>query len=212
MWFKQFFSKIHFEEDGTKTYLVFQAMYRYFDQIGGVVRGNCIYSWKPKGFSDENITAPATTDYKINPELSFFVTKTNVEFNGSCLKQDKITCNHGIVVNIYIVYETSRNINISNYATLENCLFGAVSLTKMVDIDECIYSGCGIGFHRHGFYSHPSGETGRHIITFEVDMSSSTKIDNWKKDILILAKGPTQELKHTLGVQKMYSMNFTEHN
>ena len=29
-------------------------------------------------------------------------------------------------------------------------------------------------------------------------MSSSTKIDNSKKDILILGKGPTKGLEHTL--------------
>ena len=43
-------------------------------------------------------------------------------------------------------------------------------------------------------------------------MDSSTKIDNKKKDILILGKGPTQGLQHTLSAEKMYSMNFTEHN
>ena len=40
-------------------------------------------------------------------------------------------------------------------------------------------------------------------------MSSSTKIDNRKKDILILGKGPTQVLEHTLSEEKMYSINFT---
>ena len=43
-------------------------------------------------------------------------------------------------------------------------------------------------------------------------MSSSTKIDNRKKDILILGKGPTQGLEHTLSAEKMYSINFTEKN
>ena len=43
-------------------------------------------------------------------------------------------------------------------------------------------------------------------------MSSSTKIDNRKKDILISGKGPTQELQHTLSAEKMYSINFTEYN
>ena len=43
-------------------------------------------------------------------------------------------------------------------------------------------------------------------------MSSSTKIDNKKKYILILSKGPTQGLEHTLSAEKMYSINFTEHN
>ena len=39
-------------------------------------------------------------------------------------------------------------------------------------------------------------------------MSSSPHIDN-KKDILILGRGPTQGLEHTLTAEKMYSINFT---
>ena len=41
------------------------------------------------------------------------------------------------------------------------------------------------------FFSHPSGGDGKNVIIFEVDRSSSTKIDNRKKDILVLGKGPT---------------------
>ena len=40
-------------------------------------------------------------------------------------------------------------------------------------------------------------------------MSSSTHINNKKKDILFLGKGPTQGLEHTLTAEKMYSINFT---
>ena len=43
-------------------------------------------------------------------------------------------------------------------------------------------------------------------------MSSFTKIDNRKKDILILGKGPTQGLEHTPSAEKMYSINFTKNN
>ena len=43
-------------------------------------------------------------------------------------------------------------------------------------------------------------------------MSSSTKIDNRKKDMLILRRGPTQRVEHTLSTEKMYSINFTEKN
>ena len=43
-------------------------------------------------------------------------------------------------------------------------------------------------------------------------MSSSTKIDNRKKDILTLGKGPTQRLEHVLSAEKMYPIIFTEHN
>ena len=35
-----------------------------------------------------------------------------------------VTFNQGKIVNIYIFYEISKNINISNYPTLENSLFG----------------------------------------------------------------------------------------
>ena len=40
-------------------------------------------------------------------------------------------------------------------------------------------------------------------------MSSSVHIDNMKKDILVLGKGLTQGLEHTLTAEKMYSINFT---
>ena len=109
-----------------------------------------IYTFrKRKGLSDERLDSITASNYKITPELNFYDTKTRVEFNGSCLKQDKVTHNHGTIVNIYIVYEINKNYNISSYSTLENCLFGAVSLTKNADIDQYKYSGYGIGFDRH---------------------------------------------------------------
>ena len=40
-------------------------------------------------------------------------------------------------------------------------------------------------------------------------MSFSSYIDNKKKDILVLGKGPTRGLEHTLTAGKMYSINFT---
>ena len=43
-------------------------------------------------------------------------------------------------------------------------------------------------------------------------MSSSTRSDNRKKDILIVGKGPTQGLEHTLSPVKVYSINFTKNN
>ena len=43
-------------------------------------------------------------------------------------------------------------------------------------------------------------------------MSSSSHIDNKLKDILILGKGPTRGLEHTLAAEKLYSINFTKEN
>ena len=83
--------------------------------------------------------------------------------------------------------------------------------TNHADVDLYKYSGCGIGFHRKESYS-IGDEVGRNVIIFGVAMSSSPYIDNKKKDILILCKGPTQGLEHTLTAEKLYSINFTEHN
>ena len=55
-------------------------------------------------------------------------------------------------------------------------------------------------------------EIGKNVIIFGVDMSSSSKIDNRKKDILILGKGPTQGLEHTLSAKKLYSINSSKKN
>ena len=70
-------------------------------------------------------------------------------------------------------------------------MFGAVILTKNADINKYKYSGYGIEFDRHGIFSSLGIELGRNVIIFGADMSSSTKIDDRKKDILILGKGPT---------------------
>ena len=95
---------------------------------------------------------------------------------------------------------------------MENCLFGAVTLTKHVNIDKYGYSGYGIEFDRKGSFSFPSGGYGQNVIIFGVDMSSSIHIDYKKKDILILGRGPKQVLESTLTAEKMYSINFTEKN
>ena len=187
-----FIGKSHFEEDGTQNYLVFQPMYRYFKQTAGAGNGNYIYYWKSKGLSDVRINSITTPNHSITPNVDYYGTKTRVEFNGSCLKQDSVTFIHGKAVNIYIVYEISRGINISDYLTLENCLFRAVTLNKNADTDKYKYFGCGIGFHRQESFSFPGTGLGKNVITFGVDMSSLTKINNQKKAILILGKSPTQ--------------------
>ena len=43
-------------------------------------------------------------------------------------------------------------------------------------------------------------------------MSSFSHIDNKEIDILILGKGPTQGIEHTLATEKLYSINFTKEN
>ena len=82
-------------------------------------------------------------------------------------------------------------------------------MTKNADIDKYGYSGYGIGFDRRSSFSFRGSGFGQNVLIFGVDMSSSACNDNKKKDILILGKGPTQGLEHTLTAEKMYSINFT---
>ena len=87
-------------------------------KITGVGSDDYIYFWKFKGPSDESINSPITSDYCFTPK-SYHGTKTSVKFDGSCLKQDKITYTHGKIVNMCIVYEVNKNFAIRSYPTLE---------------------------------------------------------------------------------------------
>ena len=109
--------------------------------------------WKSKGLSDKSIKSPTTSNKLLNCSLDFVCTKKRVKFNGDCLKQEKIIFNHGKIVNIYLVYEIEKSVNISSYPTLENFLFGAVILTKHVDVDQYKYSGYDIRFDRKESYT-----------------------------------------------------------
>ena len=177
-------------------------MYRYFKIIAGVGNGRYIYYWQSKGLSDERNNSIKVSNYGVTPFLDYYGTKARVEFSGSFLKEDKVTFNLEKIVNIYIVYEISNSINISEYSTLENCLFGAVSLTKIAAIGRYRYSGYGIGYVRHGRFPFSGTGLDRNVIIFGVDMSSSTQIDKRKKRILVLGKGPTQGLEHTLSAER----------
>ena len=136
------------------------------------------------------------------------MSKIRIKFNGSFLNRFPPAILHGDIVNIYIVYEITIDYSSINYPTLENCLFGSVKLTKNADIDKYGYSEYGIGVDRNTSFS-VGNEIGKNAIIFGVDMSSSTKIDKRKKDILILGRGPTQGIELTLSAEKMYSINFT---
>ena len=123
---------------------------------------------------DERLNSNTASNYTISIELSFYGTKTIVEFIGSCLKQDKVIYSHGKIVNIYTVYEISKNYNTSTYPTLEYCL------TENADIDQYKYSGYGIGFDKKREFSFGSRGFDRNCIIFWADMNSSSHTNNNK--------------------------------
>ena len=104
--------------------------------------------------SNERINSINTPNHSTTSNLNYYVTKTRVEFNGSCFKQHKTTSIYGKVVNIYIFYEISKSLNISDFQH------------KNDDIDKYKYSGYGIGFDRHGSFSFPRTGMRRNVIYF----------------------------------------------
>ena len=122
--------------------------------------------------------------------------KLDKKFDESFLNRFPPTIFHGNIVNIYIVYKITSDYRDINYPTLRNSSFESVKLTKNAHIDKYGYLGYGIGFDRETSLS-IGNEIGKNVINFGVDMSSSTKIDNRKSDILNLVKGPTQGLEST---------------
>ena len=90
-------------------------MYEYLKKIGNTN----ISEWKSKGLSNEVFKPP---DNRLAPELIYSGEGLYVKFNGSCLKEDKITFNHSKIVNIYIFYALK---SLFNYD--EDCFFGALN-------------------------------------------------------------------------------------
>ena len=202
---KQYFD----EGNGKQNYLVFLPLRKYF-KLNPVADAACyVLSWQSKGLSNESIKPPTTTNNSLTPELKYYGTKTKIKFTGSCLKQSSHILTHKKVVNIYIVYELAASSSHTSDPTTKNCLFVAVILTKKADIEKYKYSGYGIGFDIRSSFSFPSGGFGQNVLIFGSDMSTSIHIDNKKKDILVLGRGPTKGSESTLTAEKMYSINFT---
>ena len=78
-------------------------MYKYFNTS---VKDSTTYvsSWESKGLSNEKISSIITPSYNRTPSLTYDSIRIKLKFVGSLLKEDKITYNHGPIVNIYIVY------------------------------------------------------------------------------------------------------------
>ena len=78
-------------EDGSQAYLIFQPLYRYFKTVTNT---NYISSWKSKGLSDESIKPFLTSDNSLTPLLVYYDYNIKLKFNGSILRQPKVTYTH----------------------------------------------------------------------------------------------------------------------
>ena len=132
--------------------------------------------------SDESIKPSPTSHNSLTPLIDYYGYNIRLKFNGSILRQPKVSYTHKKAVNIYIVYKLAGSSPHSEDPTLKNCLFGVVTLTKNADIDKYGYSGYGIGFDRKSIFSFPGSGFGQNVIMFGLDMSSSAHVDNLEKD------------------------------
>ena len=156
-----FIGKSHFEENGAQNYLVFQPIERYFKIIVNTYASSC----QSKGLSDKNIKPPTKSDNTLTPLIDYCCCKVRVQFNKGCLKQpNKLTCNYGRKVNIYIVYELGSSHSNDSDPTLRNCVLGAVTLTKNADIKKYGHFDYGIGFVRRSSFSFPGGGFGQNVL------------------------------------------------
>ena len=78
--------------------------------------------WKYKGLSDKTIKPPATSDNSLTALIDHLSNKIRIKFNGSILRQPKISYTHSSIVNIYIVYELGASGSHVDDPTLKNCL------------------------------------------------------------------------------------------
>ena len=102
----------------------FKPLHRYIKIIANT---KYITEQKSKGLSDESIKPPPRSDKGPTPLFDYYIYNRRVKFNGSILRQPKVSYTHEKTINIYIVDELAGSSYNSDVTTLKNGLFGAVT-------------------------------------------------------------------------------------
>ena len=122
-----------FEEDGTQNYLVFQEVYKHFENVDAsktIIKFHA-NSRISKGLSNEKNNS--VTGFK-RPFIEYAISRIKLKFDESILRQ-KLSTSLGLIANYYIVYRLSLRTN-SSSIVLEICLFGQMKITKNADTDK----------------------------------------------------------------------------
>ena len=77
--------------DGSQAYSIFQPSRRYVKIIANT---KYISEWKSKGLSDKSIKPPPTSDNSLTPSMDYYSYNIRVKFNGSILRQPKVSYTH----------------------------------------------------------------------------------------------------------------------
>ena len=91
--------------------------------------------------------------------------RMSVRFSGNYVKENKSIYPVKSVINIYIVYSLNSVSNARNTDfTAQNCLFGAVKITKDANTSNYKYAGYGIRFDEGSNFSVGNVTNGKNII------------------------------------------------
>ena len=133
-------------------------------------------------------------------------TKISVKFSGNYAKENKSIYPVKPLVNIYIVcsldpISNTRNIDF----TTQNCLFGAVKLTKDVNTSNYQYKVYGMCFDEGNEFSIGNTVKGGNVIIFGCDVSFSRHSTNKTNNIYVLGKDFIQGINGTtIYAEKIY--------
>ena len=83
--------------DRCQNYLVFQPVHKYIKVIANT---KYISEWKSKGLSEESIKPFSASDNSLGSLIDYYSYNIRVKFNGSILRQPKVSYTHGKIVNI----------------------------------------------------------------------------------------------------------------
>ena len=144
--------------------------------------------------------------------------RMGIKFSGNYVKENKSIYPVKSVMNIYIVYSLDSVSNTRNTDfTAQNCLFGAVKMTKGVKTSNYKYVGYGICFDEGSSFSIGNITNGKNVIILGCGASSSSHANNKKNYLIVLGKDFIQGLTtagtgNTIYVENSYKTNMTEPN
>ena len=152
--------------------------------------GEAIHAWISTGIHNDSNNTDLFSVNNSNNNSPTLLNKNNrlgVTFNGNYMKQNKLGHSHGKIVNLYIVYELkNRRIDSPDF-TVQNGLFGAVKITKNVNISHYKYEGYGICFDVESSFSFGNRIDAKNVIIFGVNNSNSSH--STKKTLKYLCSG-----------------------
>ena len=192
-----------------QSYFLFESKSKSFTRNGGA-----IHAWISTGIhSDSNSTDLFSLNCSNNnsPTLLNKNNRLGVTFNGNYIKQNKLGYAPGKIVNLYIVNELkNRRVDNPDF-TVQNGLFGAVKITKIINTSHYKYEGYGICFDSESSFSFGNRIDAKNVIIFGVNTTSRSHSTNKTQNIYVLGKDFVPGINNTtIYAENIYKTNFTE--